>query len=168
MFYFMYVPAIVALMAAIVVIARTHFRAQPATNHRLRRAIACAVAFVSLYNLGVWVQLRSHPDDGLARTVRWFQTYVPDPGTIGNNTQVSTDLLTRSGFRAMNIADPQTAAQNHVRYLLILSSTLVGNYGTLTKPQASFFAHYGRLVFRYRDNTYHAVSVYETTDPAIW
>jgi hypothetical protein len=81
---------------------------------------------------------------------------------------VTTDLLVRSGFQAMSLTDPQTAARQHVRYLVLLSSTLVGNYGSLNRAQAQFYEHFGQPVFRFHESTYGEVSIYETTDPDVW
>ena len=168
MLYFMYIPAILSLMAALVVFARSTFDSYSTANHRFRRGVALAVLLFSVYDFGVWAQIRSTPDNGIQRVVTWFQTHEPNPGVIGNNTEVTQDLLVRMGFQATSMTDPQTAAQQNVRYLIVLSSTLVGNYGSLTKEQAAFFEHYGKLVFDYHENTYGEVSIYQTTNPGIW
>jgi hypothetical protein len=168
MLYFMYIPAILSLMAALVVFARSRFHTYSTANHRFRRVVASAVVLFSVYDLGVWAQIRSAPDNGIQRALTWFQTYAPHPGVIANNTEVTTDLLVRSGFQAMSLTDPQTAARQHVRYLVLLSSTLVGNYGSLNRAQAQFYEHFGQPVFQFHESTYGEVSIYETTDPDVW
>ena len=168
MLYFMYVPALVALVAAVVILARSLYPDRPFANHRFRRGVAAAVLLFSAWDVAVWFQVRSTPNDGLRRVAAWFHTHVPHPGVIANDTEVTKLILQRSGFRAIQIADPASAAAVHVRYLTILSVSLKGNYGTLTPAQAQFYEHYGRLVYRYQESTYGTMSVYETTDPAVW
>lgn len=168
MLYFMYVPAVVALVAGLVLYVRQVSVADPVRNHRIRRAVAWAVVLFCAYDGFVWAQVRSTPDNGNARVIAWFASHAPDPGVIGTNTDVTTNLLRFSGFRAVDMPDPQTGAAHHVRYLTILSASLVGNYGTFNQAQAGFFEHYGRMVYSYHENTYGTISIWETTAPAIW
>jgi 4-amino-4-deoxy-L-arabinose transferase-like glycosyltransferase len=168
MLYFMYVPAIVALMAAVVVFARSRYEARPLANHRGRRAVALVVVLFTLYDAVVWGRARAVPNDGMARIVAWFESHAPHPGVIANDTEVTALVLRRSGFQAVIVAGRQSAAAAHVRYLTVLSASLVGHYGALDSAQAAFFAHYGRLVYQYRESTYGTMSIYETTAPRIW
>jgi hypothetical protein len=168
MLYFMYVPALVALVAAVVLLARSVYRDRPVANHRFRRGVAAAVLLFSVYDVGVWFQVRSTPNDGLRRVAAWFHANAPQPGVIANDTEVTMLILQRSGFQAIQIADPASAAARRVRYVTILSVSVKGNYGTLNPAQAQFYEHYGRLVYQYRESTYGTMSIYETTNPAIW
>jgi 4-amino-4-deoxy-L-arabinose transferase-like glycosyltransferase len=168
MLYFMYVPALLAFMAAVVILARTCCVERPKANHRLRRVVAWGVILFAVYDLGVWVSVRSTQNDGLQRVTNWFASNAPHPGVIANDTEVTMLLLQRSGFAATQISTPETAAADHVRYLTLLSASLVGNYGSLNLAQAAFFEHYGRLVYRYHESTYGTVSIYETNNPAVW
>jgi 4-amino-4-deoxy-L-arabinose transferase-like glycosyltransferase len=168
MLYFMYVPALLALMATVVILARARYVERPKANHRLRRAVAWGVLLFAVYDLGVWVSVRSTQNDGLQRVTKWFAANAPHPGVIANDTEVTMLLLQRSGFAATQISTPETAAAEHVRYLTILSASLVGNYGSLNPAQAAFFAHYGRLVYQYRESTYGTISIYQTINPAVW
>lgn len=168
MLYFMYVPAIVALLAGMVIFARERAQADPVRNHRIRRAVAWAVIAFCAYDATVWFSVRSTPDNGNARVVAWFATHEPSPGIIGTNTDVTTNLLVNAGFNAIDLGDPATGARDHIRFLTILSASLVGNYGTFDTAQAGFFEHYGHLVFSYHEPTYGTISIWETTNPAIW
>jgi 4-amino-4-deoxy-L-arabinose transferase-like glycosyltransferase len=165
MLYFMYVPALISLMAGVMIAIRKA-RASRAVNGR--RLVAAALALFVLYDTAVWFQVRATPSNGLARVVSWFKAQPTPPGTIANDTSVTTMLLTRSGLSAIDVTTPQAAAGARVRYLTILSDSVKGNYGSLDPAQAGFFEHYGRLVFQYHESTYGRVSIYQTTNPAIW
>lgn len=165
MLYFMYVPALVSVFVAAVIALR---RRPEAHGDTWRKVLVLAVAVFAIYDVGVWGDVRATPNDGLARVVSFFQWQPVRPGTIANDTDVTTMLLSRSGFSAVNVTTPQAAAADHVRYLTILSDSVKGHYGSLNQAQAGFYQHYGRRVFRYDEGTYGTVSIYETTDPKIW
>ncbi|MGH8918831.1 MAG: hypothetical protein ACRD0H_10955 [Actinomycetes bacterium] len=146
---------------------RTWAKARLRTRARTRTLLVL-LAIVSLYNLGVWAHVRSSPDNGLQRVTAWFQQHDPNPGLIGNDTQVTVYALQHSGLPATLIGAPRAAAAERIRYLTVLPTETAGNYGALDQAQEKFYEDHGQRVFSFHEATFGDVQIYRTTDPSVW
>ena len=175
--YYLYVPALLSMVLGAVFGTRRLLESGASTWWR-RAAVACLVVFV-LYDFGVWVQIRTTPDNGLQRMVSWFHTHAPEAGTISNNGDASAYMLQRDGFPKEILAGtPRSMAKDHVRYLVVLKSIAVGNYSEegvggipgsgIGARQVSYYANHAREVFSFPEATYGRVTIYETDNPSLW
>ncbi|MGH9095458.1 MAG: ArnT family glycosyltransferase, partial [Acidimicrobiales bacterium] len=178
--YFLLVPALLSLAMGGTLLAervagagagrpgtRTWAKARLRTRARTRTLLVL-LAIVSLYNLGVWAHVRRSPDHGLQRVTAWCQAHDPNPGLIGNDTQVTVYALQHSGLPATLIGAPRAAAAEHIRYLTVLPTETAGNYGALDQAQEKFYEDHGRRVFSFHEATFGDVQIYRTTDPSVW
>jgi 4-amino-4-deoxy-L-arabinose transferase-like glycosyltransferase len=167
--YVLLVPALVAVACA----AHRVWRRRRRTTHASRGLtgwlvpIALVFVLIPLYDFGVWAHDRSQPNDGLAEVSSYLKRNAGSD-VVGTNVSVATNVLRHEHIDAVTLSSPQTAARQHVEYLVVLTAELVPGYGQFDAAQTRFFEKHGRLVFSMAEPTYDDVLLYRTTDPAAW
>ena len=137
--------------------------------HRfLRITFVTLFSIVAVYNLGVAIYIRAHPDNGLNRVVTFVNRDLPDHGVIATNDLEATFVLEHSDINAISLTTPRSALKAHVRYLVIFSAELVLGYGSFDAQQARFYSSRGRLIFSFKEATYGKVLIYQSTAPGAW
>jgi hypothetical protein len=170
MFYFPAVPAFLSLPIAVkVLLDRAQGTPLRVKARRILKSVAIGAFAVVLVGEGaVWLDIRTSPDNGMARVVAWFQTHTSSPGVIANDTDVTQLILSRSGYDAVDAGTPRQALDAGVRYVTILSATVDGHYGTLTPAEAAWYEGHGTLAFRVNERSYGLISIYRSDDPSQW
>lgn len=164
--YFLMVPAILSLAVGVTVLAQ-HVT-WPSIRRQLGRAVVAALALVLAYNVGLWVHTRTTRDNGMETLTNWFLHNEPNPGLVGNDSNVTAYILQRNGFAATVITSPQEAARLGVKYMTLLPVEAQGNYVGLTPAKERFIMHHGERVFSFSEPSFGKIEVFRTNNPAVW
>jgi hypothetical protein len=160
--YFLLLPALVSLVVVLDV----------AAHRRIPRWVRIPVTAVLLaalcWNAGMWVQTRTTPDDGQQRFTAWMQQHVPPGDKIAWIVGQTSYEVSGAGRTAVPLSSPGAMAKAKVRYLVVLHKEVDQGYTFTTPATVAWFAQRSQEVFSFDGPTYGRISVYQSTNLAVW
>jgi 4-amino-4-deoxy-L-arabinose transferase-like glycosyltransferase len=157
MFYFLNVPASLALCVAV-----PQLLALPWLSPRLRAAsrrlvAALALVFVAT-SVGVWVQTRSIPDDGYERLVAYMREQVPPGSRVSVTTQTSEFLL--SGYQVGKWVTSDMLSEQRVQFVVVSSKQAEEGYAFGSPSFFRWVEENGTEVFSFTGPSNGRLSLY--------
>ncbi len=165
--YFLSVPAVISVS---VVGTEAYRRMGLAGQGRSRGRVVLVSLLVAAcgWNLAVWAQTRTVPDNGNQRAVAWIGSHVPRTSTLAVSVAGISTTIPANGPRVVIVGAPSQMAGDHVLYLVLETRLVEGDYCYLSKSAAAWYERHANVVFSFHDRSSGDLEILKPKDPRQW
>jgi hypothetical protein len=165
--YFLSVPALLSLAVAGTEVTRRAMT-RPSSGPKVRALLAAALIGLCVWNIGVWLQTRTTPDNATQQAVAWLDAHASMSEPVAYTTYTQSTTITATGLRTVPLSSPALMASDNVRYLVMSPKIIDQHYSLVASAAAAWYRQHSHIVFSVGSRSEGTLAIYETNDPTVW